>query len=210
MAHISNLEQAVALDMEKWLQTLPEEAPEYKFSEKYNKFRVKLFDKMRGEKYHRFTKRATVAIIVAAILFAMAVATLAATVGKDFILKHFNGYAEVEVSDVENADYVNDFQVNYIPDGFIKTDEDKSIMGITYSFKKDDEWFDISKRTIDTSSNFDEENGSISEQIIDGKQYLIKPQNISNSIIWNDGKYAYEINGTLPKEELLKIAQGAR
>ena len=134
MAHISNLEQAVALDMEKWLQTLPEEAPAYAFSEKYKKFRVKLFDKMRGEKYHRFTKRATVAIIVAAILFAMAVATLAATVGKDFILKHFNGYAEVEVVDSENAVIVNALSIGFVPDGFIKVDEFVSDATTTYSY----------------------------------------------------------------------------
>lgn len=204
------IEKAAAIDTQAWLNTLPREVPVYAFSAPYLKFIAKLTDKMRGDRYHRFTKKATAVVIIAAILLSISIVALAATLGKDFILEHFNGYAEIKVSDVEKADYVNDFQVNYIPNGFTKTDEDKSIMGITYSFKKDDEWFDISKRTIDTSSNFDEENGSISEQTIDGKKYLIKPQNISNSILWNDGLYVYEINGTLSTEELLKIAQGAR
>ena len=125
MAHISNLEQATALDIEKWLQTLPEEAPEYKFSEKYNKFRVKLFDKMRGEKYHRFTKRATVAIIVAAIVFTLAVVTLAATLGKEFIIKHFNGFAEVSVSESDEVKGLTDFSIAYIPQGFELSDKEK-------------------------------------------------------------------------------------
>ena len=211
MAHTSNLEQAVALDMEKWLQTLPEEAPEYKFSEKYNKFRVKLFDKMRGEKYHRFTKRATVAIIVAAILFAMAVATLAATLGKEFIIKHFSGYATVAVEDgKENAQNVNDFVLSYIPKGFLKTDEYVSDGVITYSFMNGDKWFDVSKEIINAYINVDEENNPVEKFSKNGINYLYLPDPQSNGLMWNNGKYFYEINGTLPKEELLKIAQGAR
>ena len=210
MAHISNLEQATALDIEKWLQTLPEEAPAYAFSEKYKKFRVKLFDKMRGEKYHRFTKRATVAIIVAAILFAMAVATLAATLGKDFILKHFNGYSTFEISDSkENAEYVNGFVLNYIPDGFNKIDEDSSEMGITYSYKNGNFWFNISKSFLNSGGGFSSENG-IKTIEKNGINYLILSEENSNTVMWNDGKYYYDMNGTLPKEELLKIAQGAR
>ena len=207
---MTNFEQAVALDNEKWLASLPEEAPEYKFSEKYNKFRVKLFDKMRGEKYHRFTKRATVAIIVAAILFAMAVATLAATLGKDFILKYFDGFARIEVSDVESADYVSDFYLGYIPDGYVKTDEDVSKMGILYSYSKEDSWFNISKSRLSADVQLDNENNNIISFKKNGIKYIITKDGESIGILWNDGNFLYELNGTLPKEELLKIAQGAR
>ena len=202
---MTNFEQAAALDIEKWLQTLPEEAPEYKFSEKYNKFRVKLFDKMRGEKYHRLTKRATVAIIVAAILFAMAVATLAATVGKDFILKHFNGYAEVEVSDVENADYVNNFVLTYIPEGFDKTDEFVSSGIITYSYSNNDKWFDISKEEITADVGVDEEFGQVKEIEYKGKKFLLSEDESGRALIWNDGKYLYDINGNISLNEMLEI-----
>ena len=209
MAHISNLEQAVALDMEKWLQTLPEEAPAYAFSEKYKKFRVKLFDKMRGEKYHRFTKRATVAIIVAAILFAMAVATLAATVGKDFILKHFNGYAEVEVVDSENAVIVNALSIGFVPDGFIKVDEFVSDATTTYSYSKSDKWFTVTKVKLDSGMTFDEEN-RIEKITINNVEYLYSYSSDANNFLWNNGQYSFNLIGNLDKDLLLKIAENVR
>ena len=209
MAHIFNLEQAVALDVEKWLQALPEEAPEYKFSEKYNKFRVKLFDKMRGEKYHRFTKRATVAIIVAAILFAMAVATLAATVGKDFILKHFNGYAEVEVIDSENAVNVDSLTIGYIPDGFIKSDEFISDSTTTYSYSKSDKWFTVTKVKLDSGMTFDEEN-RIEKITVNNVEYLYSYSSDANNFLWNNGRYSFNLIGNLDKDLLLKIADSVR
>ena len=209
MAHISNLEQAVALDMEKWLQKLPEEAPAYAFSEKYKKFRVKLFDKMRGEKYHRFTKRATVAIIVAAILFAMAVATLAATVGKDFILKHFNGYAEVEVIDSENAVNVDSLTIGYIPDGFIKTDEFISDSTTTYSYSKSDKWFTVTKVKLDSGMTFDEEK-RIEKITVNNVEYLYSYSSDANNFLWNNGRYSFNLIGNLDKDLLLKIADSVR
>ena len=209
MAHTSNLEQAAALDVEKWLQTLPEEAPAYAFSEKYNMFRVKLFDKMRGEKYHRFTKRATVAIIVAAILFAMAVATLAATVGKDFILKHFNGYAEVEVVDSENAVNVDSLTIGYIPDGFIKSDEFISDSTTTYSYSESDKWFTVTKVKLDSGMTFDEEN-RIEKITINNVEYLYSYSSDANNFLWNNGQYSFNLIGNLDKDLLLKIAENVR
>ena len=206
---MTNFEQAAALDIEKWLQTLPEEAPEYKFSEKYNKFRVKLFDKMRSEKYHRFTKRATVAIIVAAILFAMAVATLAATVGKDFILKYFNGYAEVEVIDSENAVNVDSLTIGYIPDGFIKTDEFISDSTTTYSYSESDKWFTVTKVKLDSGMTFDEEN-QIERITINNVEYLYSYSSDANNLLWNNGQYSFNLIGNLDKDQLLKIAESVR
>ena len=207
MAHISNLEQTVALDMEKWLQTLPEEAPAYAFSEKYKKFRIKLFDKMRGEKYHRFTKRATVAIIVAAILFAMAVATLAATLGKEFIIKHFNGFAEVSVSESDEVKGLTDFSIAYIPQGFELSEKEQIDIEIKQSYVNGSQWFDVFKRTIDLELNYDEESESIKKVTLNGVTYIIGPSDGSNDIMWNDGNYIYEINGTLSVDELIKIAE---
>ena len=211
MAHTSNLEQAVALDMEKWLQTLPEEAPAYAFSEKYNMFRVKLFDKMRGEKYHRFTKRATVAIIVAAILFAMVVATLAATLGKEFIIKHFSGYATVEVENgKEDIKSVNEISLNYIPNRFEKISDDVSDMGITFSYSNGDYWFNISKELISSNYQYDEEDNSLQTIDINGVKYLYSHSSDYNALLWNNKGYSFYIDGNISKDELIKIAQGAR
>ena len=205
---MTNFEKAVALDNEKWLASLPDEIPEYEFSEKYNKFRVKLFDKMRGDKYHRFTKRATIAIIVAAILLSMTIVAIAATLGKDFILKHFDGYVVVNVSDKKDInDNVKSLNFLYIPDGFKMTDSDESDFGITYTYSLSDEWFYVSKTKINSDITYDEENGDVVKKELNGREYLVGSFNNSNSIMWNDGKFVFEINGTLSASELLRIAQ---
>ncbi len=206
MAHISNLEQAAALDLEKWLQTLLEEAPAYAFSEKYKKFRIKLFDKMRGDKYHRFTKKATVFIIIAAIILSLAVATVAASVGKDFLLKHFKGYANVEISDSESGnDYVDSLTLNYIPDGFKRTQEDISDMGITYSYQKNGEWFDITKNSIKSGLTIDA--GSKLEEFSIGlNKYLYSISDGVGTMMWNNGSYVYYITGTITRQEMIDIS----
>ena len=204
------IEKAVALDTQAWLNTLPREVPAYAFSAPYLKFIAKLTDKMRGDKYHRFTKKATAVVIIAAILLSISIVALAATVGKDFILKHFNGYAQVEVSDVEKSSFVANFVLTYIPEGFNKTDEFVSQGIITYSYSNNDSWFDISKEEITSDIGIDEEYGSVLEIEYKGKKYLLSEDESGRALIWNDGKYLYDINGTLSKEELLKIAQGAR
>ena len=206
MAHISNLEQAAALDLEKWLQTLLEEAPAYAFSEKYKKFRIKLFDKMRGDKYHRFKKKATVFIIIAAIILSLAVATVAASVGKDFLLKHFKGYANVEISDSESGnDYVDSLTLNYIPDGFKRTQEDISDMGITYSYQKNGEWFDITKNSIKSGLTIDA--GSKLEEFSIGlNKYLYSISDGVGTMMWNNGSYVYYITGTITRQEMIDIS----
>ena len=203
---MTNFEKAVELDNEKWLESLPDEVPEYEFTEQYNKFRIKLFDKMRGDKYHRFTKRATIAIIVAAVLLSMTIVTLAATLGKDFILKYFDGFARIEVSDVESADYVSDFYLGYIPDGYVKTDEDVSKMGILYSYSKEDSWFNISKSRLSADVQLDNENNNIISFEKNGIKYIITKDGESIGILWNDGNFLYELNGNLEETELLRIA----
>ncbi len=208
---MTNFEKAVALDNEKWLASLPEEAPEYKFSEKYNKFRIKLFDKMRGEKYHRFTKRATIAIIVAAILLSMTIVTLAATLGKDFIIKHFDGFASVEVENgKEEAVSVNDFVLGYIPNGFEKVEETKESVWISFTYSKNDEWFVITKSKMDSNMYSDEEQNDLEKIEFNGVTYLYSHSDESNGFIWNDGKFLFDASGNIEKNELFKIVTNAK
>lgn len=115
---MNNLGTALQLDLFKELDSLPTEFEEYEHSEKYNKNINRLFDKMRGDKYHRFTKKATTIILVAAILFALVVAGFAATVGRDFVIKTFSDHFAYSVVDKEGKKKVTELNVGYIPAGF--------------------------------------------------------------------------------------------
>ena len=209
MAHISNFEQAVALDTQAWLNTLPREVPAYAFSAPYLKFIARLTDKMRCDKYHRFTKKATAFIIIAAILLSLAVITVASTAGKEFIIRHFGGFAQAEIVDTKQADAVTDFALNYIPPGFLKSAEDKSEFGFSYTYENGKQWFSINKSKLDSQTLISENTGLEVIQS-DYQKYYVNRSDEANTMMWNNGKYVYDITGNISVETLLKIAQGAR
>ena len=208
---MTNLERAAALEAEQdWLSILPSDTPSFIMNEQYAKFEKNLLDRMRGNKLHKFTRTTVKVLVIAAILLSLTIAVLAATVGKDFILTHFDGFASYEIIDAEkDAKFVKDFQLGYIPEGFIKTDEDVSDMGITYSFSKGEMWFDVSKSYLEGRRTYTEEK-EIEEIEINGLTLLYSDSTTSNSLIWNNGYYFYDINGNISKDELINIALNSK
>ena len=124
-----------------------------------------------------------------------------------FIIKHFNGFAEVSVSESDEVKGLTDFSIAYIPQGFELSEKEQIDIEIKQSYVNGSQWFDVFKRTIDLELNYDEESESIKKVTLNGVTYIIGPSDGSNDIMWNDGNYIYEINGTLSVDELIKIAE---
>lgn len=201
---MSNLEKAAAMYTENWINALPEE--EFIPSPEYIKWRNRLLDKMRNDKYHRLTKRATMVLIAAILTFLLAVGTLAATVGKDFIIRTYYTFANYIVLDSEPK-YVKSLELGYIPEGFELTNSEKSKIAIYYSYENENQFFHIDKMTLDFFVGFDSQ--SVVEEIeINNITYTIhkKSNNKTIGIVWNKNGYIYNLNGNLSKKELIKIA----
>ena len=64
------------------------------------------------------------------------------------------------------------------------------------------------KNDINSNIYFSDDENKLEEIEYNGTKYLIysSDKNVYG-IIWNDGKYSYDLGGNLSKEELLRIAK---
>lgn len=203
---MSNFTKACALSQEAWLDSLPTEFDDYTYSKKYNKEINTLINKMRNDKYHRFTKRTTRLLIVAAVIVSLAVTVIALPNSRSFIVKKFSGYG-VMYNNTYDLNSIENMSVGYVPDGFEytgnSTDRDTNIK----TYLNGRQYINIGKYGLSYSINYD------SEYI---KAYHIKRNNIVYSVSKNSGNeimvtwkyrgFTYLINGNISEEEALKIA----
>lgn len=203
---MSNFTKACALSQEAWLDSLPTEFDDYTYSKKYNKEINTLINKMRNDKYHRFTKRTTRLLIVAAVIVSLAVTVIALPNSRSFIVKKFSGYG-VMYNNTYDLNSIENTSVGYIPDGFEytgnSTDRDTNIK----TYLNGRQYINIGKYGLSYSINYD------SEYI---KAYNIKRNNIVYRVSKNSGNeimvtwkyrgFTYLINGNISEEEALKIA----
>lgn len=203
---MSNFTKACALSQEAWLDSLPTEFDDYTYSKKYNKEINTLINKMRNDKYHRFTKRTTRLLIVAAVIVSIAATVIALPDSRSFIVKKFSGYG-VMYNNTYDLNSIENTSVGYVPDGFEYTgnssDRDTNIK----TYLNGRQYINIGKYGLSYSINYD------SEYI---KAYNIKRNNIVYSVSKNSGNeimvtwkyrgFTYLINGDISEEEALKIA----
>ena len=68
---MSKLAEACALSFEEWISTFPETMPKAECSPQHEKWKKKLFNKMRNDRYHVLTTKSIKIMLVAAILCAL-------------------------------------------------------------------------------------------------------------------------------------------
>lgn len=206
---MSNLAKALQLNLFNEINALPTEFGEYEHSEKYISNINRLFDKMRGDKYHRFTKKATTIILIAAILFVLVVVGFAATVGRDFVVKTFSDHFQYSVVDIEGKKRVSELTIGYIPEGFaLKNELGNSKTLLQKGFVNGNLYFDVDKRPLNTKIDYDSKNseenieiGGITYVCFSDSQYGLW------GFVWNKDGYIYCLQGNISKDELLKIAR---
>ena len=67
---MNNFEKACELSLNDWLATIPDIVPEAEYTDKHEKWLKKLFNKMRDNRYHRFTTKTVKVLLIAATLTA--------------------------------------------------------------------------------------------------------------------------------------------
>ena len=209
---MTNFEAAVEMSLNNWIASLPTEFSLPEPTEAYKKGTVRLMDKMRGDRYHRFTRNTARAILIAAIIMAIATVTLAATVGREFIVQKFSNYSTYNVVDTSNVKDPDDIEIGYIPEGFDL--DSKEIMDISqfYSYSNNNEWINIYKRKINYELTFETEHKNsetININAFEGIYYKNPDLNFSG-IIWNNGTFVFTVEGNIPKEGLIKVAENIK
>ena len=195
--------------LNEWVDSFPTEFDLPEPTEAYKKGIEKLMDKMRGDRYHKLTRSAARGVLIAAILLAIATVTLAATVGREFIVEKFSNYSTYNVVDSSNVESVDDINIGYIPEGFEFSSKEITDFSQHYIYNNNGNWLIIYKSKISNAIDFDTEHENIKNinvNSFDGIYYENSSTNYSG-IIWNNGNYVYTVEGNITEKELTKIAE---
>ena len=206
---MNKLSQACEMSLNDWLATFPDEIPEAECSAKHEKWKKNLFNKMRDDRYHVLTTKAVRIILVAAILCSLLMTAFVIPSSREFIHENFDRYSMYKITENNKNSLNGKLAVGYIPEGFELRDTNIVNRIVIFKYKDENgEFFNVSKSSSAMEIYFDTEN-FVSEEFIDNNVTYIYCQgneNINN-LLWTKNDYAYKIDGTLSKEEFLKIAK---
>lgn len=206
---MSKLAQACELSLNDWLSTFPDIIPQAVCSKKHEKWKKKLFNKMRDNYYHRFTTKTVKVMLVAAVLFALLLTAFVIPSSREFMIEKFDKYSVFQITKDNKNSPNGKITVGYIPDGFELVNEVSVDYHIEKAYRSNNgKYFNISKCSSLTTINYNTESSYIEEIIIDNITYVYNEgENSSNILLWTKNDFIYRIDGTLSKDELLKIAK---
>lgn len=204
--------KACRLACEQWVDSLPQDVPTHHFSPAFEEaMRPLLQPNITAvpKKKRKFTKKTLKILVAAAVLLAIAVATTAIAVplARRANVTQLPDHGEYEVADPENAPNVDGITVGYVPNGFVLTEEEVHL----YVYENGNQTFRVEKWELNAGIRFDTED-YLSESItINGAPGVYHRSDSGYSgIIFNNGEYIFAVDGNIPKEELVKIAQNVR
>lgn len=206
---MNKLARACELSLNDWYATFPDVIPEAECSKKHEKWKKTLFNKMRDDHYHRFTTKTIKVMLIAATLSALLLTAFVIPSSREFIIDNFDIFSRYKLTESNNNAVNGEITVGYIPEGFKLTNEQESARTMMNDYyNSNGEFFIISKSASSAEVDFDTETGSIENIENNGQIYIFYVDtNNHNNLVWNGNDYIYQIDGTLPKDELLKIAE---
>ncbi len=209
---MSKLARACELSLNDWFATFPDVIPKAECSKKHEKWKKTLFNKMRNDRYHRFTTTTIKVMLIAATLSALLLTAFVIPSSREFIIDNFDIFSRYKLTESNNNAINGEITVGYIPEGFKLTNENVLSRLIMNDYTDSNGGvFIVSKYSSSTKVEFDTETGSIENLNINGREYIFYvDENNYNFLVWSVNDYVYQIDGTLPKDELLKIAESVK
>ena len=207
------LQQACINTNLEWIASLPENPPQPEYSEKYLKNINKLLDKMRDDRYHRFTSKTARVILVAAIVMAISTVTVFATTDiGSYILNELQDHAIFQSLFESDEKVDGKIECGYIPEGFEKTSELCGELKCILIYENDEgNHLSITKIINGEEIVFDNEESKTTIIQTDTKEFIIYEKSNSDiRVVWCNSKYSYIISGNLSIEDTLKIAENVK
>lgn len=206
---MSKLARACELSLNDWFATFPDVIPEAERSKKHEKWKKNLFNKMRNDRYHRFTTKTIKVMLIAATLCALLLTAFVVPSSREFIIDNFDIFSRYKLTESNDNAINGEITVGYIPEGFKLTNKLVSSKVTSYEyFDSNEEIFIVTKGSSSAEVDFDTEKGNLENIDINGQEYIFYvDENNYNFIVWNKNDYVYQVDGTLSRDELLKIAE---
>lgn len=205
---MNNLQEVCLLSCEKWIDSFPDNIPKHKFSKKHNKKIKEIFEADTKRNRHKFSKKTIKMLAIAAVLLCIATTAFAIPASREAIVQKFSNHSQYEVADFSNAKKVKSLAVNYIPNAFEITEEDKSDFYYILRYENADKYFTVEKFELSTSIGFDTEEYDSENIVINGINAIyFKADEVYKGLVFNNGDYIFVVSGNIEKNELVNIAE---
>lgn len=138
---MSKLAIACEMSLNDWLATFPEVIPEAERSEKHEKWKRNLFNKMRDDHYHRFTTRTIKIMLIAAILTALLLSAFVFPSSRESVINDSNIFSRFKITENNKNSVNREIKVGYIPKGYELYDVEYYSKYIVFKYCSDNECF---------------------------------------------------------------------
>ena len=209
---MNNFEKACEMSMNDWLATIPENVPKAEYTKNHEKWLKKLFNKMRGNRYHRFTTNTVKVMLVAAVLTALLLTAFVIPSSREYIIDNFEIFSRYKITENNKNSVNGEITVGYIPEGFELVNKQVVSKSITYNYiDSKGKTITIIKSSSIMEIDFDTETGNVENIIINCIEcsYYVD-ENSFMYLVWNDNDYIYQIHSSVSKDELFKIAESVK
>ena len=143
---MSKLALACEMSLNDWLATFPDEIPKAEHTKHHEKWKKNLFNKMRDDRYHRFTTKTIKVMLVAAVLFVLMLTAFVIPSSREYMMDKFENFSRYKVTQNNKNNVSGEITVGYIPDGYEFDDSIDMGKQILYRYDNGDgEFFTILK-----------------------------------------------------------------
>lgn len=182
--------------------------------EKYRKAERKYYNKKMKQSsgtYAVLRKIAACILICLSVGFAtlMAIPTVRASVW-DSVVNFYEKYIKFDFNITSvGEETIGEYTLGYVPDGFVRTDSLENSAKNLYIYEAEDGVFSVGYYySEDNGITYDDENGKLYIIDINGMDgYLVEYFDGRYSLTWKNNRVVFTIDGNLPVNEIVKIAE---
>ena len=206
---------------ELWLPALPDPAPEHEFSPKFRRKVEKLLRRQRrspaANAALRYGRRAAAFALVFLTLSFSCLMTVDAAFRERVVraavqvLRDFTEFTYT--SDSPAADEPGDLTFTYLPEGMEETGREQSATACYVYYESPDGAFVEFSQTlvadgVEMQLGLDTEDAEVFDLTVHGTEALGIVKGVDRTIHWTEGPFVYLLSGTIPMEELERVAEG--
>lgn len=206
---------------ELWLSSLPNPAPGHGFSPKFRRKVEKLLRRQRRSPAVNAALRYARRAAAFALVFLTLAFSCRMTVDAAFrerviqvvvqVLRDFTEFTYT--SDSPAADEPGDLTFTYLPEGMEETGREQSATACYVYYESPDGAFVEFSQTlvadgVEMQLGLDTEDAEVFDLTVHGTEALGIVKGVDRTIHWTEGPFVYLLSGTIPMEELERVAEG--
>ena len=208
---------------ELWLSALPDPAPGHEFSPTFRRKVEKLLRRQRRPpavnaalRYGRWA--AAFALVFLTLAFSCRMTVDAAFRERviQAVVQVFQDFTEfVYTSDSPAVEEPGNLVFTYLPEGMEEQDrEQDEVEFYVYYESPDGAFVELSQILVEDGTEvllgLDTEDAEFIDLTVHGTEALGIVKGLSHTIHWTEGQFVYTLSGTIPMEELEKVAEGIK